>query len=80
MMMVAIIIFAHQFETAGAIAKIKAFDHPHFFKEMHGTVNRGEVAGSPAFMHFGKNFTVGKRMGMLSEYLQDGRARTGDFA
>ena len=57
-MMVTVIVFAHQFEPACAVAEIKPFDHAHFFEQMHGAIDGGEIALSPALLHFGKDFPV----------------------
>lgn len=52
MMMMTIVIFTHQFKAPRAISEIKTLDHAHLFQQVHGAINRGEVALSPALVHF----------------------------
>lgn len=80
MMMVAVVIFAHEFKPPRAVAEVEPFDDPHFFQQMHGAIDGRQIAFSIAFAHFSKNFTVCERMRMFSKDFQDCRARAGDFA
>jgi hypothetical protein len=80
MVMVAVVIFAYEFESSGAVAEIEPLDHPHFFQEVHGTIDGGEVAIAVAFPHLNQDFAVGERMRMFPKDLQNRRARTRDFA
>ena len=52
MMMMSVVVLANQLEAARAIAEIKSFHHAHFFKQVHGTVDSGKIALSPALLHF----------------------------
>lgn len=79
MVMVTILIFTDKFETTRSVTKIEALYHAHFFEQMHGAINRRQIASFPAFAHLSLNFLVGKRMGMTSQNPEDRRARTGDF-
>jgi len=78
--MVTVIVLAHQFETARAVTEIKSLHHAHFFEQVHGAIDGGKVAMSPALLHFGENFLVCQRMGMPAQDFQDGSARPGNFA
>lgn len=80
MVMVAVVVFTHQFETARAVAKIKSFDHSHLFQQMHGTINGGQIAPSIAFLHLRQKFPIGQWMGMFPQDFQYGRPRAGDFS
>jgi hypothetical protein len=78
MMVMAVVIFADEFESRGAVAKIKPLHHAHCLQQMHRAVNGRQIA--PAGGHFGKDFPVGERMRMVPQNFQNGRARAGDFA
>ena len=78
MMVMAVIAFADQFKPRRAVAEVKPFHHPHLLEQMHGTVNRRQIALSPG--HGGKNVPVRERMRMLPENLQNCRARAGDLS
>ena len=78
--MVAIVIFTDEFKPPRAIAEIKTLDHAHFFQQVHGAIDGGKIAWSPALLHFGKNFPVGEGVGMFPQNFQDCRTGTGDFA
>ena len=80
MVMVAVVIFAHQFKASSAIAKVKPLDDPHFFQEVHGTIDGGEVALPVALSHLSQYFTIGERVGMFAQDFQDRRPRAGNFA
>ena len=43
MMVVAVVAFADEFKPRRAVAKIKPLHHPHFFEQVHGTINRRQV-------------------------------------
>jgi hypothetical protein len=77
MMVMAIVIFTDKFKSRRTIAKIKPLHHAHFFEQVHGTVNRRQIA--TVLWHFGKNFLVSQRMRMLPQNFQNRRARAGDF-
>ena len=62
MMVVSVIVFADEFEARRAVAEIEPLHHAHFFKQVHGAVNRCEVALTLG--HFRKNFPVCERMRM----------------
>ena len=80
MVMVAVVIFAHQFEASGAIAKVKPLDDPHFFQEVHRTIDRRQIALPVALPHLSQDFTIGERVGMFAQDFQDRRPWTGDLA
>ncbi|MEI8256511.1 MAG: hypothetical protein WCJ30_12625, partial [Deltaproteobacteria bacterium] len=42
--MVAVVAFLRQFIARHPISKIKPIHHSHFLQQMHGTVNRDQVA------------------------------------
>ena len=78
MMMMAVIAFANQFKPRRPVAEIKSLHHPHRFQQVHGAVNRRQIALAGG--QGGKNLLVRERMRMLPENFQNGRARTGDFS
>ena len=78
--MMAIVVFTDEFKPPRAVAEIKTFDHAHFFQQVHGAIDSGKIAGSPALLDFGKNFPVGEGVGMFPQNFQDCRSWTGDFA
>jgi hypothetical protein len=80
MVMVTVVVFAHQFKAPGTVAEIEPLDHPHLFEHVHRAINRGEVALSVALSHFGQDFAIGERVRVFSEDFQDGRARARNFA
>jgi len=80
MVMVTVIVLAHQFKAPGAIAEIEPLDHSHLFEQVHGAINRGQVALSMAFSHFGQDFAICEGVRMFSKDFQDVSAWTGDFA
>ena len=63
MMVMAVVALADQFKPRRAVAEIKPLHHPHFFEQMHGTVDSRQVA--VAFGQGGENLPVrqGMRMG-----------------
>ena len=74
--MMSIVAFTHQFEPRRAVAEVKAFNHAHFLEQVHGTVNRRQIAVS--FRHRGEDFLVGQRMRVLAQSFEDGLARAGN--
>jgi hypothetical protein len=78
MMVMAVIAFADQFKPRRAVAEIKPLHHPHLFEQMHGAVNRRQIALAPG--QGGKYFPVRERMRMLPKNFQNGRARAGDLS
>jgi hypothetical protein len=78
MMVMAVVAFADQFKPRRAVAEVKPLHHPHLFQQVHGAVNRRQIALAPG--HGGKNFPVCERMGMSPENLQNCRARAGDLS
>jgi hypothetical protein len=78
MMVMAVIAFADQFKPRCSVAEVKPLHHFHLFQQVHGTVNRRQIALAPG--HGGKNFPVCERMRVLSQNFQDRRARAGDLA
>ena len=77
MVVMAVVIFAHQFKAGRAIPKVKPLHHPHFFKQVHGAINGRQIAS--AFWQRREDFPVGQRMWMLPQNFQNRRARAGDF-
>jgi hypothetical protein len=77
-MVMVIFLAADKFEARGSVAEIEAMDHAHFFEEMHGAINCGEIAF--AFGQGGKDFFAGERVLVMAENVKDGLARAGDFA
>ena len=73
--MVAIVAFTDQFEARHAVAEVKPFDHAQFLEQVHGPINRHEVAKS--FWQGRENLLVGERMTVLAKDFQDGLARLG---
>ena len=64
--MVMVIVFvSDQFEARGAVAEIEAMDHAHFFEQMHGAINGGEIAFT--FRKGGENFFAGDRVLVLAQ-------------
>jgi hypothetical protein len=59
-----VVVIGDEFEARGAVAEIEAMDHAHFFKEMHGTINRGEIAF--ALGKGGEDFFARDRMFVLT--------------
>jgi serine/threonine-protein kinase RIO1 len=78
MMVMAIVAVADKLESRRAIAEIKPLYHAHFLKQMHGAINRGQIA--PVFWHGAENFPVRQRMRMSPENFQDRLAWTRDLA
>ena len=74
----AVVVFANEFESRGAVAEIKSLHHAHFFQQVHGTIDGRQVA--LALRHLGKNLPVRERMRMTPQNFKNGRARAGDFA
>ena len=79
MVMMAVVVFAHQFKTPCAVAEIEPFHNPHFFQQVHGAIDGGQVAFSVALAHFSQDFAVREGMRMFSQNLQYRRARAGNF-
>jgi hypothetical protein len=77
MMMMAVVVFADEFEPRRAIAKIKPLHHAHFFQQVHRAVNGRQI--TPASGHLGKNLPVRERMRMVPQNFQYGRARASDL-
>ena len=71
--MVAIVAFTDQFEARHAVAEVKPFDHAQFLEQVHGPINRHEVAKS--FWQGRENLLVCERMAVLAKGFQDGLAR-----
>lgn len=78
--MVAVVIFAHQFKSSGAIAKIESLDDPHFLQQVHGTIDGGQITFAVALSHLSQDFTIRERVGMFAQDIQDRRSRARDFA
>jgi len=78
MMVMAVIAFADQFKSRRAVAEVKPLHHPQLLEQMHGTVNRRQIALTPG--QGGKNVPVRERMRMSPENLQNCRARAGDLS
>ena len=64
MMVVAVVTFADEFKPRHAVAEIKPLHDPHFFEQVHGTVNCRQVA--LAFGQRAENFLVRQRMRMFA--------------
>jgi hypothetical protein len=77
MMVMAVIAFTDQFKPRRAVAEVKPLHHPHLFEQMHGAVNRRQIALAPG--QGGEDFLVRERMRVLSKNFQDCRARAGDL-
>jgi len=77
MVVMPVFAFADEFKARGAVAEIKLLDHPQFLEQLHGPVNRGQVALSGR--QEAEDFPVGERMPLAPQNFQDGRARAGDF-
>jgi hypothetical protein len=77
-MVMAVVAFANQFKAGRAVAEVKSFHHSQFFEQVHGAVNRRQIALAPG--QGGKDFLVGKRVGMLPQKFQNRRARAGDLS
>jgi hypothetical protein len=78
MVVMAVVVFADEFEPRGAIAKIKPLHDADFLQQVHRAINGRQV--TLASGHFGKNLPVCERMRMAPQNFQNGRARAGDFA
>ena len=78
MMVMAVIAFADQFKPRRAVAEVKPLHHPHLFEQMHGAVNRRQIA--LALGQGGEDFLVRERMRMLPQNFQNCRARAGDLS
>src|ERR1700685_3207316 len=69
MMMMAVVVFADEFKPRCAVTEIKSFHHGHFFEQMHGTINRRQIAIT--FWKRRKNFLVRQWMRMCAQNLQN---------
>ena len=78
MMVMAVVALPDEFKPRSTVAKIKPFHHAHLFQQMHGAINRRQVATAPG--HGGKNFPIGHRVQMPPQDFQNGLARAGDFS
>ena len=78
MMVMAVVALADEFKPRRAVAEIKPFDHAHFFEQVHGPINCGQITQTPG--QRGKNLPAGKRMRVRAQNFQDRPARAGDFA
>jgi len=80
MVMVTVVIFAHEFKSSGAVAEIETFDDPHLLQQVHGTIDGGQIALAITSSHLGQNFAVRQRMRMFSQDFQDRRPRARNLA
>src|SRR5258708_1626147 len=78
MMVVAVVAFGQKFETSAAFAEMASLYHPHFFQQVHGAIDRRQVAISLG--QGAKNVADAQRMGFAVEDLQNGLAGAGDLA
>ncbi|MGA2788562.1 MAG: hypothetical protein ABSF60_13655 [Verrucomicrobiota bacterium] len=78
MMVMSVITFANQLKPRRAVAKIKPLHHSHLFEQVHGAVNRRQIA--LAFGQGGEDFPVRERMRMLPQNFQNRRAGAGDLS
>jgi len=78
MMVVPVIALPDEFEPRGTVAKIKPLHHSHLLQQMHGAINRGQIAPAPG--HGRKDFPIGHRVQVPAQDFQNGLARAGDFS
>jgi len=76
-MVMAVVAFMHQLKPRRAIAKIKPFDQVHLFEEVHGAIDRGQIA--PLVTEGGEDFLAGDGMRLAAQNFQNGVALPGDF-
>ena len=69
-MMMAIVVLPEQFKACGAITKIEALHHRHFFKQTQRSINRGEVA-----IKLPVDLACGERMIFAAQHFQNQLAR-----
>ena len=67
-----------EFEARRAVAEVEAMDHAHFFEEMHGAIDRGQVAF--AGRQGGEDFLGGNGVFAMAQNIENGLARSGDLA
>ena len=72
-----VIIFAHEFVAGDPISEIKPLHQSDAFEQMHRAVNRRQVA--IPLREIRQDFLVRQRMRMRSEDFQDRLARPGDL-
>jgi hypothetical protein len=77
-MVMTVVAFADQFKSRRAVAEVKSLHHSQIFEQMHGAVNRRQIALAPG--QGIEDFFVGKRMRMLPQNFQNCRARAGDLS
>ena len=71
--MMAIVILPEQFKARGAVAKIEALHHCHFFEQTQRAVNRGEIA-----IKLPVDLARGERMILAAQHFQNQLARPGN--
>ena len=72
-MMMAIVVLPEQFKARGAVAKIEALHHCHFFEQTQRAVNRGEIA-----IELPVDLARGERMILAAQHFQNQLTRRGD--
>ena len=72
-MMMAIVVLLEQFKARGAVAKIEALHHRHFFKQTQRSINRGEIA-----IKLPVDLACGERMILATQHFQNQLTRPGD--
>ena len=72
-MMMTIVVLTEQFKARGAIAKIEALHHRHFFKQTQRAVNRGEIA-----IELPVDLARGERMILVAQDFQNQLTRPGN--
>jgi site-specific recombinase len=77
-MVMTVVAFADQFKSRRAVAEVKSLHHSQIFEQMHGAVNRRQIA--LAFGQGGEDFPVRERMRMLPQNFQNRRAGAGDLS
>ena len=72
-MMMTIVVMTEQFKARGAIAKIEALHHRHFFKQTQRSINRGEIA-----IKLPVDLACGERMIFAAQHFQNQLTRPGN--
>ena len=72
-MMMTIVVLTEQFKARGAIAKIEALHHRHFFKQTQRSINRAEIA-----IKLPVDLACGERVIFAAQHFQNQLTRPGN--
>ena len=78
MVVMAVVARGQQFEPGHAVAKIKPFDDTHCLQQVHGSVNRRQIAFP--FRQSRKNLLVGQWMAVAAQDFKNDSARFRELA